>query len=141
MDKSVTEKRWYERTTLVTGAGVVIGIVFGMGRNDLLFGIVMGFFLGAGVPIGVIGSRWYSRRNDGEGNILIMAIVFAIVTGVIVAIATSAISGILDSITDVVKTVLSIALDQASSLTWGVAIGIGTAVGAGLRAVFGKDDQ
>ena len=141
MSSGAHGKKWYERTGLVTGIGVLIGIVFGLGRNDLIFGIVMGFFLGAGVPIGAIGSRWYRRRQDGEGNMIVMAIVFAVVIGAIVALVTAGISGILDSITDFVKSVLSIALDQASSLTWGVAIGIGVAVGAGLSVVLGKKDR
>ncbi|MCY3779310.1 MAG: hypothetical protein OXG78_03290 [Chloroflexi bacterium] len=140
MSNKRDDKAWYERIGLLTGIGVLIGIVFGLGRNDLLFGIVMGFFLGAGVPLGAIGSRWYRARSDGEGNLLVMAVVFAIVAGIIVAIFTTAISGILDSVNEFVKGILTIALDSGSSIVWGIAIGIGTAVGAGLRAVLGKKD-
>ena len=140
MSSKANAKAWYERIGLLTGIGVLIGIVFGLGRNDLLFGIVMGFFLGAGVPIGAIGSRWYRARSDGEGNPLAMAVVFAIVAGIIVAILTTAISGILDSVNEFVKSIMTIALDSVSSIVWGIAIGIGTAVGAGLRAVLGKKD-
>lgn len=138
MTNRASNKRWFERVGVVTGIGVLIGIVFGFGRNDLLFGIVMGFFLGAGVPLGAIGSRWYSSRSGGESNLLIMAVVFAIVAGVIVTILTSFMSGILDSITNLVIEVLDSALNSGSDIVWGIAIGIGTAVGAGLRTVFGN---
>lgn len=141
MTNKASGKRWYERVGVVTGIGVLLGIVFGLGRNDLIFGIVMGFFLGAGVPLGAIGSRWYSSRSEGESNLLVMAVVFAIVAGVIVAILTSLMSGILDSITNLVIDVLDSALNSGSDIVWGIAIGIGTAVGAGLRAVFGKKDR
>ncbi len=140
MSNKKNDKAWYERIGLLTGIGVLIGIVFGLGRNDLLFGIVMGFFLGAGVPVGAIGSRWYRSRSAREGNPLVMAVVFAIVAGIIVAILTTVISGILDSVNEFVKGILTIALDSGSSIVWGIAIGIGTAVGAGLRAVLGKKD-
>jgi len=141
MSNKVNDKKWYERVGVVTGIGVLIGIVFGLGRNDLVFGIVMGFFLGAGVPIGALGARWYSGRGDGEGNMLMMALVLAIVVGVIVAILTAAISGILESVQELVTAVLEIALNSGSDIVWGIAIGIGTAVGAGLRTVLGKKDQ
>ena len=52
MSNKFNEKNWYERIGVVTGIGVLIGVVFGFGRNDIIFGIVMGFFLGAGVPLG-----------------------------------------------------------------------------------------
>lgn len=141
MSSKVNDKKWYERVGVVTGLGVLIGIVFGLGRNDLVFGVVMGFFLGAGVPLGAVGSRWYSSRSDGESNLLVMAVVFAIVAGVIVTILTTAMSGILDSITNLVIDVLDSALNSGSDVVWGIAIGVGTAVGAGLRAVFGKKDR
>ena len=114
--------------------------MFGLGRNDLLFGIVMGFFLGAGVPWALLDRCWYRARSAGEGNPLAIALVFAIAAGIIVALLTTAISGILDSVNEFVKGILNIALDSGSSIVWGIAIGIGTAVGAGLRAVLGKKD-
>ena len=131
---------WYERIGFLTAIGVAVGIVFGLGRNDLLFGIVMGFFLGAGVPLGAVGSRWYRARSDGEGNPIVMALLFAVAAGIIIALLTAAISGLLDSVNEIVKGILNIALDSGSSIVWGIAIGIGTAVGAGLRAVLGKKE-
>ena len=136
-----SDRKWYERVGFLTGIGVLIGVVFGLGRNDLIFGIVMGFFLGAGVPLGALGARWYSSRSGGDSNLLVMALVYAIVAGVIVAILTTAMSGILDSITDFVIDVLDSALNSGSDVVWGIAMGIGTAVGAGLRAVFGRKDN
>ena len=50
-------------------------------------------------------------------------------------------SGILDSITDLVIEVLDSALNSGSDVVWGIAIGVGTAVGAGLRALFGRQDE
>ena len=116
MSSRANGKKWYERTGLVTGVGVLIGIVIGLGRDDLIFGIVMGFFLGIGVVVGAIGSRLYQSRIDGDSNTLTMAVVLAIVIGIATAIVTTAIGGILDSVNEFVKGVLSIALDQASSL-------------------------
>ncbi len=141
MSNKVNDKKWYERVVVVTAIGVLIGIVFGLGRNDLIFGIVMGFFLGAGVPLGALGARIYSSRSGGEGNMLIVALVLAVVVGAVVAILTAAISGILDSVKELVTTVLEIALNSGSDVAWGIAIGVGTAVGAGLRTVFGKKDN
>ena len=66
MSNGATNKKWYEKTGLVTGIGVVIGIVIGLARNDLPFGIVTGFFLGLGVVVGAVGSKWYKRRGDGS---------------------------------------------------------------------------
>ena len=141
MSNKANDKKWYERVGLVTAIGVVIGIVFGLGRNDLLFGIVTGVFLGAGVPIGALGARFYSSRSGGEGNMLIVALVLAVVVGAVVAVLSAAISGILDTVKELVTAVLEIALNSGSDVAWGIAIGIGTAVGAGLRAVFGKKDK
>ena len=50
MSNRTRDKSWYERIGLLTVIGVLIGIVFGLGRNDLLFGIVMAFFWGSAFP-------------------------------------------------------------------------------------------
>lgn len=141
MSSGATNKKWYEKTGLVTGIGVVIGIVIGLVRNDLPFGIVTGFFLGLGVVVGAVGSKWYKRRGAGSDNDLTIAIVLAVGVGIVAAILTSAIGGILDQVNELVKVLLNIALDQASSLVWGIAIGIGALVGAGLRSVLGEKDK
>ncbi len=138
MSNNANDKKWYERVGVVTGLGVLIGIVFGLGRNDLLFGIVTGFFLGLGVPLGALGARLYSSRSADQGNVLVMALVLAIVAGVVVTILSSAIGGILESVQELVANILETALNSGSDVVWGIAIGIGTAVGAGLRAIFGK---
>lgn len=141
MSRKVNNRKWYERVGVVTGIGVLIGIVFGLGRNDLIFGIVMGFFLGLGVPIGAVGARLFSSRNPDQGNVLAMSLVLAIVAGVVVTILSSAIGGILESVQELLTNILEIALNSGSDVVWGIAIGIGTAVGAVLRAKFGEKGQ
>lgn len=141
MSSKVNNKKWYERVGVVTGIGVLIGIVFGLGRNDLIFGIVMGFFLGLGVPLGAVGARLFSSRNADQGNVLAMSLVLAIVAGVVVAILSSAIGGILESVQELLTNILEIALNSGSDVIWGIAIGIGTAVGAVLRTKFGEKGQ
>ena len=141
MSRKVNNKKWYERVGVVTGIGVLIGIVFGLGRNDLIFGVVMGFFLGLGVPLGAVGARLFSSRSADQGNVLAMSLVLAIVAGVVVAILSSAIGGILESVQELLTNILEIALNSGSDVVWGIAIGIGTAVGAVLRAKFGEKGQ
>ena len=134
------DRKWYERVGVVTIMGVIVGVVIGLARNDLIFGVVMGFFLGLGVPLGALGARFFGSRI-GETNMWIGALIYALVVGIAVSILSAAISGILDSVKELVTAVLEIALNSGSDIAWGIAIGIGTAVGAVLRGMSANKDR